>query len=88
MKGNGVNLGEEAQRSPVANCTREIAEKDKIEEKKPSENQIKDESDMANKDEYVHIRARRGQATNSHSLAERVIVFSVHKLYLQLSMSY
>ncbi|PIN23228.1 hypothetical protein CDL12_04051 [Handroanthus impetiginosus] len=24
------------------------------------------------KDEYIHIRARRGQATNSHSLAERV----------------
>ncbi|KAJ7943275.1 transcription factor bHLH49 [Quillaja saponaria] len=24
------------------------------------------------KDEYIHVRARRGQATNSHSLAERV----------------
>lgn len=24
------------------------------------------------KEEYIHIRARRGQATNSHSLAERV----------------
>ena len=23
-------------------------------------------------EEYIHIRARRGQATNSHSLAERV----------------
>ncbi|MFS8026274.1 putative transcription factor bHLH family [Helianthus anomalus] len=23
-------------------------------------------------DEYIHVRAQRGQATNSHSLAERV----------------
>lgn len=28
------------------------------------------------KDGYIHMRARRGQATNSHSLAERVgIIF-------------
>ncbi|XP_017223523.1 transcription factor bHLH49-like isoform X1 [Daucus carota subsp. sativus] len=26
----------------------------------------------SNKEEYIHVRARRGQATNSHSLAERV----------------
>lgn len=26
----------------------------------------------ANKDNFIHVRARRGQATNSHSLAERV----------------
>ncbi|XP_020571311.1 transcription factor bHLH49 isoform X3 [Phalaenopsis equestris] len=26
----------------------------------------------AHKEEYIHVRARRGQATNSHSLAERV----------------
>ncbi|XP_042452375.1 transcription factor bHLH49-like isoform X2 [Zingiber officinale] len=26
----------------------------------------------ASKDDYLHVRARRGQATNSHSLAERV----------------
>lgn len=24
------------------------------------------------KEDYIHVRARRGQATNSHSLAERV----------------
>lgn len=24
---------------------------------------------------YIHVRARRGQATDSHSLAERVILF-------------
>lgn len=26
----------------------------------------------SSKDGYIHVRARRGQATNSHSLAERV----------------
>jgi hypothetical protein len=28
----------------------------------------------SNKEDYVHIRAKRGQATNNHSLAERVII--------------
>lgn len=32
-----------------------------------------------NKEEYIHVRARRGQATNSHSLAERVIFYSIIK---------
>ncbi|KAG5540808.1 hypothetical protein RHGRI_020892 [Rhododendron griersonianum] len=27
------------------------------------------------KPDYIHVRARRGQATNSHSLAERVSLF-------------
>lgn len=26
------------------------------------------------KQDYIHVRARRGQATDSHSLAERVII--------------
>lgn len=29
------------------------------------------------KQDYIHVRARRGQATDSHSLAERVI-FTAH----------
>lgn len=29
------------------------------------------------KQDYIHVRARRGQATDSHSLAERVIRFSL-----------
>ncbi|KAJ9554144.1 hypothetical protein OSB04_018189 [Centaurea solstitialis] len=33
--------------------------------------QVSQSSD-AQKEEYIHVRARRGQATNSHSLAERV----------------
>lgn len=33
------------------------------------------------KEEYIHVRARRGQATNSHSLAERVRLHSrIYKL--------
>jgi hypothetical protein len=27
------------------------------------------------KQDYIHVRARRGQATDSHSLAERVTFF-------------
>lgn len=36
--------------------------------------QVKDSSQdgQAPKEDYIHVRARRGQATNSHSLAERV----------------
>lgn len=36
--------------------------------------QVKDNSNSGEspKDGYIHVRARRGQATNSHSLAERV----------------
>ncbi|CAL0323718.1 unnamed protein product [Lupinus luteus] len=30
------------------------------------------QSGEASKDDFIHVRARRGQATNSHSLAERV----------------
>lgn len=33
--------------------------------------QVSQSSD-GQKEEYIHVRARRGQATNSHSLAERV----------------
>ncbi|XP_074562657.1 transcription factor bHLH76-like [Curcuma longa] len=38
---------------------------------KPRGKQTKDGIESA-KDKFIHIRARRGQATNSHSLAERV----------------
>jgi len=30
----------------------------------------------AKREDYVHVRAKRGQATNSHSLAERVFFIS------------
>ena len=31
------------------------------------------------KQDYIHVRARRGQATDSHSLAERVICLEPSK---------
>lgn len=38
---------------------------------RPGGKQVKD-SNESSKEDFIHIRARRGQATNSHSLAERV----------------
>lgn len=32
------------------------------------------------KQDFIHVRARRGQATDSHSLAERVIFFILSKM--------
>lgn len=40
-----------------------------------AENQNKDNSKPPEPPkDYIHVRARRGQATDSHSLAERVII--------------
>lgn len=39
---------------------------------KPAEQSTKPPPDPPKQD-YIHVRARRGQATDSHSLAERVI---------------
>ncbi|KAK8552388.1 hypothetical protein V6N12_040984 [Hibiscus sabdariffa] len=33
------------------------------------------------KQDYIHVRARRGQATDSHSLAERDLVPGCNKVY-------
>lgn len=48
--------------------------------KKASENNSK--LSEPPKQDYIHVRARRGQATDSHSLAERVI--RLNHLNLQL----
>lgn len=44
---------------------------------KPAGKQGKQDSQPSDapKEEYIHVRARRGQATNSHSLAERVKIY-------------
>lgn len=44
-------------------------------------------SEQAPKQDYIHVRARRGQATDSHSLAERVIHNSPLSLSLFLFIS-
>jgi len=85
----------------VKDSPRKISDGSKEHDKKPkveqSGKQAKDNSPSgdASKDNFIHVRARRGQATNSHSLAERVqtinilyynvsydksIFFNVHKL--------
>lgn len=40
--------------------------------KNSGKSNAKDGADGGAKEDYIHVRARRGQATNSHSLAERV----------------
>lgn len=46
--------------------------KHKTEQGKETMNKESSQSEEAPKENYIHMRARRGQATNSHSLAERV----------------
>lgn len=63
-------------------CSKEQDEKKQKTEQNNSSNlrskqagkQVKDTSSSGEppKENYVHVRAKRGQATNSHSLAERV----------------
>lgn len=38
------------------------------------------------KQDYIHVRARRGEATDSHSLAERVINLTLTLAYTSLSL--
>ncbi|ESQ35848.1 hypothetical protein EUTSA_v10008002mg [Eutrema salsugineum] len=46
--------------------------KHKNDQSKETMNKESSQSEEAPKENYIHMRARRGQATNSHSLAERV----------------
>ncbi|CAH2038416.1 unnamed protein product [Thlaspi arvense] len=46
--------------------------KHKSDQSKETMNKESSQSEEAPKENYIHMRARRGQATNSHSLAERV----------------
>ncbi|KAH7660966.1 tRNA (guanine-N1-)-methyltransferase N-terminal protein [Dioscorea alata] len=62
-----TDFGASHSRSPVTKSQKAEAEQQKIDEKKP-----KNDNADAKKEDYIHVRAKRGQATNSHSLAERV----------------
>ncbi|XP_030455285.1 transcription factor bHLH74-like [Syzygium oleosum] len=73
------NKNNEGDNSDVPSLQNE--KKQKIEQPESADftnhntNQSKDDSSNggeAPKENYIHVRARRGQATNSHSLAERV----------------
>lgn len=50
----------------------EEEEESKITEQTETSKQNSKASEEVQKSDYVHVRARRGQATDSHSLAERV----------------
>lgn len=69
------------QHDPSGDNLEQDEKKQKIEQNinanlrgKQTSKQTKENSDSgdAAKDNYIHVRAKRGQATNSHSLAERV----------------
>ncbi|CAI9115979.1 OLC1v1017014C2 [Oldenlandia corymbosa var. corymbosa] len=65
-----------------SDCSKEQDEKHKMEQstssnlrnKQAGKQQVKESSNSGepSKETYIHVRAKRGQATNSHSLAERV----------------
>ncbi|KAF9621529.1 hypothetical protein IFM89_022547 [Coptis chinensis] len=71
--------GGDAELESVAGLKEQDGKKQKTEKNpgsrgKSTGKQAKDSSqnEQSSKDDYIHVRARRGQATNSHSLAERV----------------
>ncbi|KAL6656184.1 hypothetical protein ACP70R_007010 [Stipagrostis hirtigluma subsp. patula] len=63
---------------PADSANESVHSKDKGEESSPATTTGKSkgkgakETSESQKEEYIHVRARRGQATNSHSLAERL----------------
>ncbi|CDP03937.1 unnamed protein product [Coffea canephora] len=75
-KGAEADIDSSAKRSKMTEATASDDQGVKIEERKGSDNKTGD--DKANQrppeppKDYIHVRARRGQATDSHSLAERV----------------
>lgn len=44
----------------------------KVKDKISKDNSVDSSKEVLKKPDYIHVRARRGQATDSHSLAERV----------------
>ena len=77
--------GDQVQSSnlPADSANESVHSKDKGEESSPatttggkSKGKGTKETSESQKEDYIHVRARRGQATNSHSLAERVRIRS------------
>ncbi|EMS47333.1 Transcription factor bHLH49 [Triticum urartu] len=73
--------GDQVQSSNVAadSANESAQSKDKGEESSPAtgtttggKSKGKGAKESSEKEDYIHVRARRGQATNSHSLAERL----------------
>ena len=59
--------------SKSQNSTANLCGKQLLKQKKDDS-----ESEEGSKENFIHVRARRGQATNSHSLAERVTIILTH----------
>lgn len=72
------NVQEGSQQLATLAAKQEKDDDDKDEPKRPivtsrkSNGKPTEDKSDAPKEDYIHIRARSGQATNSHSLAERV----------------
>ncbi|XP_031099523.1 transcription factor bHLH49-like isoform X2 [Ipomoea triloba] len=71
-RGQGAELNQ--NKRELTNDETEIQQKGASNGSRPGGENDKPGSQTSDtpKDEYIHVRARRGQATNSHSLAERV----------------
>ncbi|TVU47842.1 hypothetical protein EJB05_07455 [Eragrostis curvula] len=70
-KGSGEDSTMHSQEETAAGSRREVS-MERADEKAGTGD--------TNREDYVHVRAKRGQATNSHSLAERVLdLLSNHK---------
>ncbi|KAF8694752.1 hypothetical protein HU200_037838 [Digitaria exilis] len=77
---NEMKKGDQVQSSnlPADSANESVQSKDKGEESSPATTTGKSkgkgakETSESQKEDYIHVRARRGQATNSHSLAERL----------------
>lgn len=71
---NPIASGEREERNDGSGDTDEKKQRMEHGSKQTGKQAAKDNSDSggAPKDNYIHVRAKRGQATNSHSLAERV----------------
>ncbi|KAG7540382.1 Helix-loop-helix DNA-binding domain superfamily [Arabidopsis thaliana x Arabidopsis arenosa] len=78
MNREEVTEGEEEEKSKITelnNGSPKSIKKMKIKAKKEENNCSNDSSKVTKeleKTDYIHVRARRGQATDSHSIAERV----------------
>ena len=65
------NLEVGQQNDVPTETAKSLMEKDEKKQKNEVSPGVKENHDSA-KEDYFHVRAKRGQATNSHSLAERV----------------
>ncbi|XP_039116936.1 transcription factor bHLH74-like isoform X1 [Dioscorea cayenensis subsp. rotundata] len=69
---NEFHIEVEQKKDGSPESAKSSKEKDEKKGKTSKHSKINTQNADAGKDDYIHVRAKRGQATNSHSLAERV----------------